>query len=288
MRWRRCAVWLVAFGMGCGETERAEPPARSAQVQAGQRDPDDLQRRIVVAIAEARQRLGLAAGDPVGRGKRPCSDEQLGREPGTSRIVPVVRVRDERLVQKNLIPLEVLGRLETDEFAVAASHLSGGRAALWDPEAARPLSFDRGRAALAELERLRQTRYAAEIRIVTYLAPHLFRRKGKLRSEWHAGILAFDLALYDLSEGRLLCQTSAVVRGDASDAPIRRRLRERTRLQLQRSLADRTWQKAREALGEISERFEFPPDERRTEPSYRWSSGPVLPGPKSENERHTS
>jgi hypothetical protein len=233
-------------------------------------------------MAEARQRLGLEAADPVTRGKRPCPDEMLKPPPGAAGIVPVVFARDERLVPKNLIPLEVLGRLESDEFAIAVSHLSGGRAALWDPEAARPLNVEAGQAALAELDRLRHLRYAAEIRIVTYSSVRLFRRKGKRRSEWHAGVLAFDLAVYDLTEGRLLCHNSAVARGDASGAPIRRRLRERTRLELQRSLADRTWQEAREALDQISTRFEFPPDARRTEPFHRWSSGRV---PSSGGER---
>lgn len=272
MVWRWLLALLLLWGGGCERVDMASPGPARPETTSGP-SLEELHRRVVVALAEAHQRLGMAAGEPSPRGSRRCADESIALlPPGAPNAAVVVRARDERLIPKHLIPLEVLARLESDEFRTVASLLTGGRAGLWDPEAARPHSVEAAGEALRELERLRNTRYVAEIQIVTYSAPKLFRRKGALRSEWHAGVLSFDLVVYDLEAGKLLCQTSGIARGDATGAPIRRALRERTRVELQRALADRTWLAASAALEQITRRLVFPDRARRSEPRFRWST----------------
>ena len=276
MSWRLLAVLTLLLLLGCEKTSRLAPENVAVRPGRPRADLAGLHNQIVAALADAQAHFRSTPIPPDGHDTRLCPDSALpsGTADGPQELV--VRAVDARVAPKDLIPLEVIARLETDDFAGVLRHLRGGRAALWDPVAARPLSREAGQAALEELGRLRAARLLAEVRILGYTAPHLFIRKGALRREWNAGFLAFDLVVSDLNARTALCRAPGSVRGDASTAPIRRRLREQTRLMLQRQLADRTWAAMGDALGRISTRLALPDPTLRAAPSQRFSSSARL------------
>jgi hypothetical protein len=98
----------------------------------------------------------------------------------------------------------------------------------------------------------REPRYLAELHIDDYAGPELFRRLNALHSEWAAGRVKGRLIVYDLTTRAPICQTPISVRGDASGAPIRRRLREATRASLEAKLLDGVRAEMNVALGGIS------------------------------------
>ncbi|MBN1612738.1 MAG: hypothetical protein JW940_39310 [Polyangiaceae bacterium] len=277
MCWRVLAFLALSVLLCCEHTSRTAKESAAVRPDRPQDDLGELQREIAVALADAEQHLRSFTMSPSGHELRACPDSALARQAaGGGPLKLVVRAFDARVEAKNLLPLEIIARLETDDFARALRHLRGGRAALWDPSGARPVSLEAGESALEDLRRLRATRLVAEVRILEYTAPHLFIRKGALRYQWAAGSLAFDLVVHDLTARSVLCQAPVVVRGDATAAPVRRRLRERTRLSLQRQLADRAWAATGDALGRISARLALPDQTLRATPSQRFSSGDRL------------
>jgi hypothetical protein len=272
MTWRLLALLSLSLVFACEQTSRVATGTAAARPGRSVDDLAGLEKRIGAALAETDQRLRSMPILPGAHEERPCPDGALpSRAAGEGPAELVVRAVDARAQPKHLLPLEIIVRLETDDFVGVVRHLRGGRAALWDPTAARPLSREAGEAALGELDRLRAAPLVAQVQILEYTPPHLFIRKGALRYQWDPGSLAFDLLVYDLSARKAVCQAPAVVRGDASNAPIRRRLREQTRLSLQRQLADRAWVALGDALGRISSHLALPDPTLRAAPSQRFS-----------------
>jgi hypothetical protein len=172
-----------------------------------------LQRTGVDALT-----LGSEAPLPAAQGsaRERCPDELLPHgSPAVSSLA--VRVEDARLERRNLLPLDL------------SSALNAG------PSVREPASG-----------------YLAQLLIDGYSAPRLFRRLDAPRSEWAAGHLQARLVVHDLRAGRVLCQVPLRVRGDASGAPISRRMRESTRTALETKLYARTREAMIAALGSIS------------------------------------
>lgn len=273
MPWPLLALLALATLTACEQLSRTEREVAALRPAEAADDAAALQGKIAAALSDTQRHLRSTPVAPSGHAERRCPDLEIaGQESGSGPIELVVRTVDARIAPRSLLPLEVIARLETDDFSGALQKLAGGRAALWDPAAARPVTREAGRAALEELRRLRRTRLVAELRIRDYAGPNLFFRKGATRREWAAGFLAFDLVIYDLVARSAMCQAPGSVRGDASTAPVSRRLREQTRVSLQRQLADRTWAAMGEALGRISERLKLPDPTLRAAPSQRFSS----------------
>jgi hypothetical protein len=264
---RRALLLALLAVLGCERAESAPQPAR-------RRGPDpaesSLHARINQGIARARARIEQELEPPVGKGPQPCPDESLAA--GSAPHTLILRTRVVRSESRSPLPLRLLTALESDEFSTITAHLSGGAAALWDPTHARPKSPEGARLALEALDALAERPYLAELRVESYVEPKLFRRKDAPKSEWEAGLVAGRLVIYDLSTRRPLCQAKLLVRGDAKDAPIRKRLREQTRERLRAALNDRTYAALESALGSISSRFVLPSRERRTDPSQRWAA----------------
>jgi hypothetical protein len=123
-----------------------------------------------------------------------------------------------------------------------------------------------------ELRKLSARPYLAELRIEDYSEPRLFRRKDAPRSEWAAGLVAGRVVVFDLEAKRAICQAPLMARGDATSAPIRRRLREMTRERLRQELQDRSWSAMQSALASITSRLALPPSSRRNDAAQRWAA----------------
>jgi hypothetical protein len=159
----------------------------------------------------------VSPGKPL-PARRRCPDDLLPRSNEQTSLA--VRVVDVRADRKELLPLSLRSAL--------------GCA----PEGATP-------------------RYVAELQIESYASPRLFRRLDAPHSEWAAGHLRAHLLVEDVAEHTTLCQAEVSVRGDARDAPIKRRLRESTRSALQQELQRRARTGMVSALSGISSVFEL-------------------------------
>lgn len=165
-----------------------------------------------VEPAPARDVAPLPMAKATGRER--CPDEMLPR--GVEADL-AVRVEDARAERRDLLPLDLSTALRSEAS-----------------EASKP------------------SRYLAELLVDGYSPPRLFRRLNAPRSEWAAGHLQGRLVVHDLVERRVLCQVSLKAKGNAEGAPIRRRLREDTRRDLEKKLYKRVRDSMDAALGSIS------------------------------------
>ncbi|MGC4093994.1 MAG: hypothetical protein QM756_40015 [Polyangiaceae bacterium] len=94
-----------------------------------------------------------------------------------------------------------------------------------------------------------------------YSAPYNFRRLEALHSEWSPGKLDARLVVYDLETRAVLCIAPVHVRGDATGAPLSRRLRESTRNDLTRKLHGRALSEMGVALSGMSRVLRLPETE---------------------------
>lgn len=279
----RKAAWigalLAASALIACERHAVDPRRDATEPTANEETTWEARVRAELRTAKARLERDLDPPTSTAERER-CPDESLAVD-STARTV-IMRTRDARAERRSPLPLALVTRLETDEFSPVVAHLAGGAAALWDFEQARPTSPESAREALAALAALERRRYLAELRIEAHSDPKLFRRKDAPRSEWAPGAIAGRLVVYDLVTGRALCHARVDVRGDATGAPIRKRLREQTREKLRAALYDRTWAALEGALASITGRLVLPDPTRRNDPSQRWA---YLPERVADNAR---
>jgi hypothetical protein len=182
---------------------------------------------------------------PSSRGKLPSARPSASVEapaafPSAQGKLPAVQgVRRERC------PDELLPRGAEADLAVRVEDVRAERRNL--------LPVDLGAALRAESSgRSTSRRYLAELLVDGYSAPRLFRRLNAPRSEWAAGSMQARLVVHDLATHHVLCQVPLSVRGNATGAPISRRLRESTRQALENKLYARARAEMDTALGSIS------------------------------------
>jgi len=259
---------------GCEQRTRGAPAATLVE------DSADAERSVRSQLGHglrnAKSRLEQSRTPPATRERQRCPDETLSTTTEDSRTL-MMHVQDGRSEKKWPLPLELLASLESNEFETILAHIPGGAVALWDESHVAPPNLAAGRRALQALRDLEARRYLSELVVESYEEPKLFRRKDALRSEWAAGHLSGRIVVYDLHSGSALCQAPLRIRGDATSAPINRRLRESTRERLRRDLLNRTWAGMESALSSISSRLTLPPPTRRGDPSMRWA--PPEPAP---------
>lgn len=169
-----------------------------------------------------------------------CPDETLSHADAEQNTL-LVRVRDARSERKNILPLDLRQTLAPDPLA------------RWRESTA---SIDEGEK--ASLASLKERRYLAEIVISAFAPPTHFRRLNALHSEWSAGRLEGELVVYDLDSEHVLCAAPLRVHGDATGAPLSRRLREATRADLERKLYARAVREVGGALASITHLLHWP------------------------------
>lgn len=214
-------------------------------------------RRELPQIAAAKAPIGVAAPQPdalltraEGRvhrelTQRPrqdyqrCPDETLPQSLNELNTL-LVRLRDDRLDRKNILPLQLLQTLAPDPLA---------------PFRDAP---PRTEADTRALESLADRRYLGEIVVRAFAPPTHFRRLNALHSEWSGGRLEAELVVYDLENDRVLCSAPIRAKGDATGAPLSRRLRETTRADLERKLYARALREATGALSSMSRVLRWP------------------------------
>lgn len=167
-----------------------------------------------------------------------CPDETLPQRQGDLNSL-LVRLRDDRADRKNIIPFDLLQTLAPDPFARLR-------------EGSGDSATDKALQSLAE------RRFLAEIVVRAFAPPTHFRRLNAIHSEWSGGRLEAELVVYDLETEHVLCSAPVRVRGDASGAPLSRRLRESTRVDLERKLYARALREVGVALSSISRLLSWP------------------------------
>jgi hypothetical protein len=232
------SLWLLGvlcWSVACHETSTLDA--------ALTRDDPALARAVAPAVSSAAQRaaetsgarLPSAASHPAmlaelaARGRERCPDEVLSRGSGAQTEL-AVHVADVRADRRSILPLDLGQSLASDAPA---------------PDAL----------------------YAAELLVSAYEGPHHFRRLNAPRSEWAAGRLEAQLLVWDLQGQRVVCQATLKVRGDATGAPVRRRLRESTRQLLETKLYGRARAEMQRSLAGISSVFRLSPNRKPTEPA---------------------
>lgn len=181
-----------------------------------------------------------------------CPDETLAHGQREQSSV-LVRLRDDRLDRKNIMPLELLQTLGADPLARFRD------------------SPRRTKAEDEALESLSERRYLAELVVRVFSPPTHFRRLNALHSEWSGGRFDAELVVYDLENDSVLCSAKVQARGDATGAPLSRRLRESTRADLERKLYARALREVNGALSSITRVLRWPEEalalSRNEEPS---------------------
>jgi hypothetical protein len=179
------------------------------------------------------------------RGVLPSARPSASVEPKAASPSAEAKLPVTRALGRERCPDELLPRGAEADLAVRVEDVRAERRNL--------LPVDLGTALRAESsERSASRRYLAELLVDGYSAPHLFRRLNAPRSEWAAGSLQGRLVVHDLATHTVLCQVPLSVRGNATGAPISRRLRESTRVSLENKLYTRARDAMDSALGSIS------------------------------------
>lgn len=212
--------------------EQMHEPARPDSVKAPEL-PDASFSRVALRLA---RELSSRAKQDFMR----CPDETLSHDDGDGNTL-LVRVRDARVERKNILPLGLLETLAPDPL-----------------ERFRETGRPREPADQAALTSLDERRYLAEIVISAFAPPTHFRRLNALHSEWSGGRLEGELVIYELASERVLCASPFRVRGDATAAPLARRLREVTRADLERKLYARALRELTGALSSVTRVLRWP------------------------------
>jgi hypothetical protein len=208
-------------------------------------------------LSEIDARLNRALPLPSADAPLRCPDEKLELS-ASARNTLLLRVRDARVERRSILPLELLRTLAPDELSAFRDEALALLAPAPNPSGAADA---RGAPKLDLLKGLMERRFLGEIVVEAFAAPHNFRRLNALHSEWSAGRLDARLVVYDLEERALLCSAELHARGDASGAPLARRLRESTRKDLEQKLYGRAVRELSLALSRISHVLRLPVDE---------------------------
>lgn len=267
---RRFGLILLSCAAFCCQQQRelpappvsGEPSANAEQQQVAS---------IADPIALVKTRLEQQRELPRLRKRERCPDHALSLDAAGAQTL-IVRVRQEREEIRSPLPLKLLTTLESDEFATVLTHLSGGAAALWDAAHAGPSDMESAKRALDALDAIQKRPYLGQLVIESYADPKLFRRKDARTSEWAPGEVRGRFVVYEMQSNRPICQAPLVVRGDAQDAPVSRRMREVTREKVREALLDRVWSGMESALSSISSRLSLPHPSLRGDPDTRWAA----------------
>lgn len=268
----RTLIPIAGLMLGCSAqpgpvarqgAEHRVQPQQTSSAQARLEATHTLAARILAVRGRLTPRFDI----PETKGRARCPSG-LGDSQADTTVA--VRVHDDRYEPRDILPLEFRARLESDELATLGAHYAGGAAALRNLEAAELSGPGSAQAAGRLLDTLARKRYAAVLHVLSYSKPNVFRRKDAIRPEWNPGAIGARFVVYDMDRGTPICEESLAVRGDAKDAPLRRRLRETTRTRLHGELLDRAWLAMRESLSRMSTELMMPPDELRGQASEHW------------------
>lgn len=234
-----CQVAPQASGRNTPAAASSAPNADTAR--------EEEQRRAAL-LARVRARLEVQLPRPAAGPRQRCPDETLA----TAESEPLlVRVRDERADQRQLLPLRLRERLSSASWLRLAERLAA--------EPGTPQGAASAADELTELERLADQRHLAELELLEYRAPKLFRRKAAPRSEWSDGVLMGRLVVYELGAPRALCQAPLEVRVSGDGQSIKRRLRDVTRERMTAELERGARLELGRALASITRAFRLEP-----------------------------
>ncbi len=232
---RRLFLFAAGLALLACDPRRRDVP-RVAAPKAQLAAPADAQDPLFTRAEERSQRK---LSERPRQDYQRCPDETLPQNANELNTL-LVRLRDDRLDRKNILPLELLQTLAPDPLA---------------PFRDAPR---RAEADTRALESLAERRYLGEIVVRAYAPPTHFRRVNALHSEWSGGRFEAELVVYDLENGHVLCSAPLRAKGDATGAPLSRRLRESTRADLERKLYARALREVTGALSSITRVLRWP------------------------------
>jgi hypothetical protein len=240
---RRCP-WLVLLLVACDRAPSPSPPV--AAPAAKQAPAGELEAKT--ARARIQDRLNHPPTRPERFKQQRCPDAEIGRHPPAERELSL-RVLDARYDLRRVLPQRVTRHLTAPDLNELDQVLAGVDA---------PGAAEQKRAALGSVERLVRQRFVGVYHVTHYAAPKWVVRVGRVKPVWDAGRLDTWFAIHDAESGEALCASRVSVVGDATDAPVRVRLRSDTRDRLTDELGERLRAATPGALGRISSALVLP------------------------------
>jgi hypothetical protein len=211
-----------------------------------------LAERIAYEHHRVRRYFQPPAGEPE-LVHRECPDARIReRTAAESERRLVVRMADQRLEPRFLVPLRMTEELESRELRDLSQRLepSAGGNVSW-VGARVPTHLD-GPRLLEDLGHLLQRRYLGVYHVTEFRGPDLILKLGDLRRSWLPGIFRAWFVIYDLVDQETLCSFEVQVKSDTRDAPIRSRLRSETRARLEAELGRSATDAARVGLAKVT------------------------------------
>ena len=157
-----------------------------------------------------------------------------------------LRVIDARYDTRSVLPLRVTRHLTEPDLNELDSVLAG----------IEPAGDVDG--ALAQVARLRERRYVGAYHVIHYAGPKWFVRTTTMRPAWDAGRFDAWFVIHDATSGEAKCAARVTVNGDATNAPLRTRLRSDTRDRLTTELGERARSATEDALARITSELRLP------------------------------
>ena len=231
----RTLLALAALALAC------ENPAPDPAPPAPQLKPsgDDAVRS---AREHIRERLLRKLQAPEKLRETPCpSFGELGARERTLSL----RVIDARYDTRSVLPLRVTRHLIEPDLNALDAVLGG----------IEPGDVE---GALAQVARLEERRYVGAYHVIHYASPRWFVRTTTMRPAWNAGRFDAWFVIHDAKTGEAKCAARVTVNGDATNAPLRTRLRSDTRDRLTTELGERTRSATEDALGRITGELRLP------------------------------
>jgi hypothetical protein len=168
---------------------------------------------------------------------RECPDARIReRTPAEGERRLIVRIVDQRVEQRFLVPLKMTEQLESSEIRDLAPGLEPSAEGNSHSLGARVEADSDRSGLLKELGRLGQRRYLGVYHLTEFRGADLILKLGDLKRSWWPGIFRAWFVIYDLGDQEALCSFEVQVRNDVRDAPIRSRLRSETRARLEAEL----------------------------------------------------
>ena len=254
-------IALFAGWLSACETEPATDDRPAVLAVTPETELLDMSTRVALQMRAEERRFSVDPPLPSRLSEERC-DASVGPAPA------VIRALDSRADQRQLLPLNVLRALETNELATVRASFVAPSDPLAMPTYRRLLGREAGLDAERKLAALREQRWVVVVHVVNYEGARLVRKKNELRRSWIPGVIDTWLGVYEVGEDVALCGGRVTVRNDVTDAPIRLRLRTMTRDRLVSQLTERWQSQARELVARVA-------------PSLRWpgSKQPSAPPP---------
>ena len=185
-----------------------------------------------------------------------CPDDRLaGLDLDLAVKTLMLKTHDARIGAKHLLPLDLVRRIETEELDRIDR--------LFDqpPELGGKIRSEGiAKQALLALEAASKRRFRGVYHILEFAPPALIHKLGKMRAEWVPGWLVARLAVEDLHEGRVICQTRVLVRNDVRDEPVFRRTKSQVKERLIAELGGTLRSESARALAKITRVLRLPAD----------------------------